>query len=263
MCVCYSFFEPHEASGFRAFDPRRSCVVAGMLRHAAKLSAEDAQRPADWIARFVLGHGEMESAQQHEPVGRKRFAYLPLPSLEGRGAGKARVVGSVRRALVTVFEDGFEPEIAWARRALSGRDLIREKDGKLEALLSLLPGSDRMVRSYVQASPSWSTVTPVILPGHDDRNQKKMESLLRKAIRQAGFSETLARHASLEWRSVGFWPGAELARDCFTPQHLRNYPRQHVRIRWRDSSGSPIRVPGPICLGGGRYQGLGLFAAED
>lgn len=260
--AAFQLLEPKEANGFRAFDLRRSCTVAAMLRHATKLAAEDARRPSDWIAQFVLGHGEAASAEQHEPVGRKRFAYLPLPSLEGRGKDKSRVVGSVRRALVTVSEDGFGAEIAWARRALSGRDLVRDGDGKLEALLSLLPGSDRMVLSYTRRSTCWSTVTPVILPGHDDRNPKKAEMLLRKAIRQAGFSEVLAKHASLEWRSVGFRPGVELAREYFVPEHLRSYPRQHVRIEWRDADGKSIEIPGPICVGGGRYQGLGLFAAD-
>ncbi|MGO9615373.1 MAG: hypothetical protein ACLP6W_03100 [Bryobacteraceae bacterium] len=29
----------------------------------------------------------------------------------------------------------------------------------------------------------------------------------------------------------------------------------------RDANGNPIQIPGPICLGGGRFYGVGLFAA--
>jgi CRISPR-associated protein Csb2 len=136
---------------------------------------------------------------------------------------------------------------------------------------------------------TWATVTPVILPGYDDRRgyrkrlfpksgsdgpplaaqeQKELldkldgriDYLLRKAIRQAGYSDALAEHAEIEWRNVGFWPGTEFASRYDFPSKLRRFRRLHVRITWRDSAGSPIRVPGPICLGGGRFVGLGLFA---
>ncbi|MBI4793264.1 MAG: hypothetical protein HY789_11215, partial [Deltaproteobacteria bacterium] len=32
-------------------------------------------------------------------------------------------------------------------------------------------------------------------------------------------------------------------------------------ITWRDEHQSPVRINGPVCLGGGRFYGLGLFAA--
>ena len=34
-------------------------------------------------------------------------------------------------------------------------------------------------------------------------------------------------------------------------------PRYHVRVTW------PVPVRGPLCLGAGRYYGMGLFAAEE
>ena len=88
-----------------------------------------------------------------------------------------------------------------------------------------------------------------------------MDGLLRKAIRQAGFSGELADNAALDWRSVGFLPGTELAGRYGVPDYLKRFPRLHVRIQWRDARGEPVQVPGPICIGGGRYFGLGLFAA--
>ncbi len=272
-----------DASGFRAFDTtRRALTIAGMVRHAARLAAQDAGWPDPRINAFVLGHGEVENVVDHVAVGPKRFAYLPLPSIEGRGEAGARVVGSVRRVLLSSFAEDCEVEIAWARRALSGQELAGE-DRKPVALLSLLPGNDKVVLHYTRPASSWATVTPVVLPGHDDpahyrrrlRHVRsageqrqllgflndRVDALLRKAIVHSGFSQTLANHAELEWRKVGFWPGADLAMRYGVPDHLKRFPRFHVRLHWRDANERPVEVPGPVCLGGGRFYGLGLFAA--
>jgi CRISPR-associated protein Csb2 len=93
--------------------------------------------------------------------------------------------------------------------------------------------------------------------------QSRTESLIRKAIIQAGFSQTLADHAELEWRKAGFWPGTELADSYTVPNHLKRFPRFHVKIHWRDGANRSVQVPGVVCLGGGRYYGIGLFAAAD
>lgn len=274
-----------DASGFRAFDTaRRALTVAGMMRHAAKRAAQYAGWSESKINAFILGHGESKDASEHVAVGPQRFAYLPLPSIEGRGEGKALVVGSVRRAMLTAFGNDCEEEIAWARRALSGQELIDEdKNQPPVALLSLLPATDKIVRRYTQPDASWATVTPVVLPGYDDpahyrrrlkqeiraeeqkqlltRLNDRIDGLLRKAITQAGFSQVLADHAELEWRKVGFWPGADLADRYGVPDHLRRFPRFHVRLNWRDAHDRPLQVSGPVCIGGGRFFGLGLFTA--
>ena len=272
-----------DASGFRPFDTtRRALTLAGMMRHAVKLAAKHAGWSESRINAFILGHGESKEAGEHVAVGPQRFAYLPLPSIEGRGEGKALVVGSVRRAMVTAFGDDCEGEIAWARRALSGQELIDENRSQPAALLSLLPATDKIVRRYTQPAASWATVTPLVLPGYDDpahyrrrlkqgtgaeeqkqlliRLNDRIDSLLRKAITQAGFSQVLADRAELEWRKVGFWPGADLADRYGVPDHLRRFPCFHVRLSWRDAQNTPLQVRGPVCIGGGRFFGLGLFA---
>lgn len=249
-----------DASGFRSFDPvRGSRMLVGMARHA---TAEAARRSGSIDANtFVLGHGEPPQGTAHAPVGARRFAFLPIPSIESRGKGKSRVVGSVRRLLVTCFAEGCEREIAWVRRALSGVDLVDTEHDATPALLSLAPPGDGVLKDYLATSATWTTTTPVVLPGFDDGKDGKTEMLLRKAIVQAGFSEALAACAELEWRGVGFLPGLDPASRYHAPPHLRNYPKRHVRLTWRDASGKPLDLPGPICLGGGRYVGLGLFAA--
>lgn len=280
-----------DASGFRAFDTARwALTVAGMTRHAARRAAQGAGWKESRINGCILGHGESIGDEKHLPTGPQRFAYLPVPSLEARGAGKAPVVGSVRRVIITAFDGACGDEIDWARRALSGQMLEKikkdESDEKEQvALLSLLPGSDKVIRTYLRPSSSWATVTPVVLPGYDDpahfrrrlqyvtsaEEQKRLlghlheriDGLLRKAIVQAQFPETLAKNALIEWRKVGYWRGSDLADRYGVPDHLKRFPRYHVKIQWRDDYQMPVRIDGPICIGGGRFYGLGLFAPVD
>ncbi|MGD0291560.1 MAG: type I-U CRISPR-associated protein Csb2 [Candidatus Binataceae bacterium] len=273
-----------DASGFRGFDTvRRGLTVVGMMRHATKTAAAGAGWSESDINTLILGHGESPNSGDHVPTGPRRFAYLPLPSIEARREGAARVVGSIRRIILSSFTEEFAAQVGWARRTLSGQELIDEDKKQPVALLSLLPATDKVVQRYTQSAASWATVTPVVLPGYDDPDhyrrrlkskvgadeQKKLlnrmddriDGLLRKAIVQAGFSQTLADHAELEWRNVGFWPGADLVSRYGVPEHLRRFPRFHVRLQWRDARNRLTRIPGPICLGGGRFYGLGLFAA--
>jgi CRISPR-associated protein Csb2 len=274
-----------DVSGFKFFDPVRSSLkLAGMMRHAVKCAARVAGWPDSKINSFVLGHAGTTTGR-HVPVGPNRFAYLPIPSIERRGAEKSRVVGGIRRIVLAVFADNCETEIAWARRALSGCELIDEELQEPVAVLSVLPTDEKIIRCYTAPAETWATVTPVILPGYDDpshyrrrlrrgvqpneqrqileRLNARIEGLLRKAIVQAGFSQELAANAELEWRKTGFWQGTDLADRYGVPHHLRAFSRWHVRLRWRDSQKKPILVPGPICIGGGRYYGLGLFAAME
>lgn len=279
--AAFSLLKP-DTSAFRAFETvRQALTVSGMMRYATKIAARHRwSEPA--INELILGHGESKSALMHESVGPKRFAFLPLPSIEARGQGRAAVVGSVRRIIVTSFANDFSEEISWARRSLSGQELIREDNKEPVAVLSLIPSSDPVVRNYLRPAAFWSTVTPVVLPGYDDpshfrrrlrrgtsveeqnrlldRLSERIEALLRKAIVQAGFSQVLADHAEIAWRKVGFWPGVDLADRYGVPDHLRRFPRYHARITWRDIDGKHVQVPGPICIGGGRFYGLGLFA---
>jgi CRISPR-associated protein Csb2 len=272
---------PLDASGFRAYDPaRRALTVAGMVRHATRRAAEAAGWTKERIDALILGHSEARGAP-HAPVGTRRLAFLPVPSVEWRGNGES--VGSIRRVLVTSYADDLGVEIDWVRRCVSGQELIREQSQEPDAIVSLIPGNDRSLRRYLEPSAVWSTVTPVVLPGFDDprhyrrriargvsaREQRELldklaariEGLLRKAIVQSAFSEELARNAELEWREIGFLAGVEPAAKYGVPDHLARFPRTHVRIHWRDARGAEVRVSGPVCVGAGRYYGVGLCAA--
>lgn len=252
-----------DAARVRAFHPvRHTRRLVGMLRDAVARCAYAAGWPDHKIASFVLGHAE-PPGHAHQPVTSPRLAYLPLPSFQFLPDSGTASLGAARRVLLTSLQPAAHRDLAWLRRALAGCELINPHSGCPEAILSPLPRSDRVLRTYVPSLPTadWATVTPLILPGHDDRNPEKTDALLRKAILQAGFPPTLARHAQIEWSLTAFWPGADLATRYAVPDYLRSFPRFHVRILWRDPQNRPLSLRGPICLGGGRFLGLGLFAA--
>ena len=123
----------------------------------------------------------------------------------------------------------------------------------ISAFAAGCPGRDETLG----VDPESSGEQGKLLEHLDDR----IEGLLRKAIVQAGFSQMLADHAELEWRRIGFLPGTEFADRYGIPDHLRRFPRYHVKIQWRDQQKRPVEVPGPVCIGGGRFYGVGLFAA--
>ncbi|HEY1068709.1 MAG TPA: type I-U CRISPR-associated protein Csb2, partial [Pirellulales bacterium] len=303
--------------GFRPFDAASNAAkLAGMARHAVAQAARASWGDEDLVNRYVLGHGEARGAA-HVNVGLSRFAFLPLPSLEARGKGKGRTVSAVRRLLIADLSGAGVREIGWAERAISGAELVPERrescppDGKNPnaaapeagepesgesalkgagpvAVLTSLGRSDDAVRRYTEAATTWTTVTPMLLPGFDDPRHlrrrmsregaslsaadkqrlvaqldERVENLIRKSIVHAGFPEALARGASIEWRKTGYLPGVELADRYFVPVKHRGYPRWHVNLTWRDASGEPLPLPGPLALGAGKFYGLGLFVGTD
>jgi CRISPR-associated protein Csb2 len=78
---------------------------------------------------------------------------------------------------------------------------------------------------------------------------------VRKALRHAGLGDELAMSAEIETRETGFIAGVERASRYAVPRHLADAPRLHVKLTW------PEHVTGPICIGRGRFSGLGLFAS--
>lgn len=272
-------------SSFRTFDPvRRGLHVAAMVRHVA--GSPDIARSLGWsdaqIARLVHGHADEESSDTSDA----RLLFLPIPSIESRGQGKATVVGAIRRILIAVHGSMKRDELRRLAQRLDGLELIDEKSGDAVALLSRLSDSDKLTKdNYLASSATWATVTPVVLPGYDDprklrqrlressgltaeeknalvaKLRQRIDSLLRKALRQAGYSETIAHHAAIEWRGSSYWPGADLASRYMTGDQHRRFRKLHVRIQFRDEHGQPLPITGPLCIGGGKFSGTGLFAA--
>lgn len=256
-----------ESDNLRAFDTaRRGMAVAGMLRHAVRTAAERAGWDEPRVRSSVMGHGDGDEA---------RLLLVPTPSIEPRGPG-ANTVGAVRRVMV-FSTDARSTDTAWASRALGGMDLIDEKTGKVQAVLATTSRNDRVLKRYVGDATTWVTVTPVVLPGHDDpgglrdklrkargaeqkllleKLAKRREALVRKALRHAGLGDALTFSATIEARETGFIAGVERASRYAVPSHLAKFPRLHVKLTW------PTAVSGPLCIGRGRFSGLGLLAMD-
>ena len=266
-CVAFSILTT-DAGGFRPYDTvRRFATVAGMVRHAAAVAAETSGWAKEKIATFIQGHGE---AKEGQATSDDRLMFLPLPSIT------PFQVESIRRVLV-VGPPG--SDITRIRQLLGGAELTRKGADEPEAMLSLIPQSDRNVTHYTKSTHAWSTVTPVMLPGYDDpdglrrklkerdgksaaeqkhlldRLDRRILGLLRDAFIQAGWAADLIAQCGIEYRSVGFRAGVDLASKYELPP--LHFPRFHVRVTF------PQSVRGPLAVGAGRYRGLGLFAAEE
>jgi CRISPR-associated protein Csb2 len=108
----------------------------------------------------------------------------------------------------------------------------------------------------------------VILPGYDDpgklrqcldddtitpekkksvirKLEKRINHLLRKALRQDGYPEEVIKKARFEWRGAGFMPGTDMAINYAVPNQHRRFRRLHVRVVFDRP------ISGPLCIGGG------------
>lgn len=285
-------------SGFATFEPqRRRLHLAGMLRHTA--SQPDFALTLGWdkakIDAFVLGHDKSDPNKSKPTVNAPRLVFIPLPSIEWRGENQGRAVGAIRRVLVTVAGEAGQcgsAEFSRIIRALEGRELIDEKSKRPIAFLRRQADNEGAIASYLAASSTWTTVTPVVLPGHDDPRQlrkrlqvsetplnaaekeqivRKLDArtdrLLRKSFIEAGIPQSLVSDANIQWRSGGFLRGADLASHYSVPDQCRRFRRLHVKVTWRkrasDGSLLPLNLTGPFCFGSGRFSGLGIFVPAD
>lgn len=226
----------------RSFPATRAVTVAGMLRRAAHQVAKNAGRDPKWIEEFVCGHHQ-------GPDSFPRFSYLPLPSIQ-----PVVGVGRISRVLIAEPIGSNCREVAWIKRLLAGQT-AKSEQGR-DALLVPLTG-DRVLNEYLRPSQTWTTVTPVALPGSDDGMASKTAKLLDKMLRHAGYSSDAVE--DIEYHRVPFLRGTEDAKR-YRPRgdhYLANCTMYHMRIRWR------LPIPGPIALGSGRHCGLGVFAAIE
>jgi CRISPR-associated protein Csb2 len=222
--------------------------VAAWVRNATARVCRDGWPFGD-IAGFVHGHDKNGNQLKGDGADR-RFMYLPLPTINHA----LNRVESIRRVLL-VAPAACQAQLDWAKRRLPGQEL-HDLVGNVVGLLSIMPTTDWVLQQYVGESQEWSTVTPVIWPGHDDHDSKKAEKLLRRAFVQAGLSqEVVDSIEDLDWRFVGYRAGLDLAGTYLRPDKPKGRA-YHVWVRFKH------RVRGPIAVGAGRYRGFGLFAVH-
>ena len=260
---CAVFELRHDDGSFCAYPQRRLIHIAGMMRHLAKETMEKSPPPdvdADWVERYVVGHRDANASEHHQ------FSYLPLPSVGHRHADHA-----IRRVMITA-RVGDDTWLQYISRRLAGCQLRPETSKEFgpkgpPVLVRIF--HDKVARCYTNSANSWASVTPVILPGHDDRKPRKTRKLIEKALSQSGIEQP----CTFEWSAISRFPRAYSAYRCgsnerpqgyFRPDHLRTQTAVHLMLQFHDGTmeETPVSVPGPLIVGAGRHCGLGLFIAE-
>lgn len=245
--------------------------IAGMVKHAAiELMKKNPPRDLrgrskeEWIEEFVAGH---QSKQDKEAgTDHTQFSYIPLQSI-----GHANTDAGVRRVMI-VAPLGDDVWLEHLAARLDGSLLKPLPNTKLPPRTRLERISEKHkdgVRdAYVTASITWSSVTPVILPGHDDHKPEKTRKLIEKALAQSGidqpcefewcaFSQFRKMLPAHKYRKDPSNPSRKILINYVRPDHLLEQSAVHLTMRFTNS----IAVPGPLTIGAGRHCGFGLMAA--
>lgn len=252
----YRVLELRRFDGSRSRYPQRKLVhIAGMVRHLA-IKAMEESPPAgvarDWVESYVAGHAG-RNTREH-----RQLSYLPLPSI-----GLQHTDPGIRRVMIAA-PVGDDAWLAHLTRRLAGQPLRPENgdefsDGRAPLLVPIQ--NDNISLYYTTPSNTWASVTPVILPGHDDRKPDKTRRLIEIALVQSGVKQP----CTFEWSAFSRFPKSLSAhkydRDkrptgYIRPHHLLSQTAVHLRLRFDNE----LEVPGPIVIGAGRHCGFGLMA---
>lgn len=218
-----------------SFEGTRAMEVAAMARHVVGGAARGAGLAKEAVSE-LMGHG-----------GGRRIRVHPLPNV-----GHEHADGRIRRVMLTAPESVEEEDWLDVLHRLIGAELIPE--GRTEPVGTLAPvaGRDPILAMYCGEAKTWTTATPVVLPGCDHRRGRaRPERSARRLLRHAGIPETMVEGVTME--PAGRLRGSAMPARYARPRHLAGYPCQHMSIRWRKP------MAGPILLGAGIGYGLGLF----
>ena len=241
---------------FFAYPQNALIHIAGMVRHLA-IEAMRKSPPEgvddDWIETYVAGHIPA-GAVEH-----RQFSFLPLPSIGHQHADQ-----KVRRVMIAapVGDDRFLRHLAMR---LDGQQLKPTPETTLDHPPTLVRvRGDKVAPFYTQSANTWASVTPVILPGHDDHKPDKARKLIEKALAQSGIQQ----RCEFEWGPISQFPKSLSAHKYdrnkrptgyIRPDHLLTQTAVHLKLCFNDG----FEVPGPLAIGAGRHCGLGVFARMD
>ena len=247
----------HDDGSFCAYSQRRLIHLAGMVRHLAIQTMQKHSPPGcdeKWVDRYVAGHHRSTS----EP--HRQFSYLPLPTLGSQHADQL-----VRRVMVTA-PVGDDQVLNHLAMRLAGHQLqpLNGNEFGENGPPSLVPVKhDRVIECYTNLSNTWNSVTPVILPGHDDRKPAKTRRLIEAALEQSGVDQPCDFQWSAYSRFRKSLSAHKYGKDkkpagYFRPDHLATQTAVHLSIHFKDD----LQLPGPLAIGAGRHCGLGLMAHD-
>lgn len=241
----YTMFVLTDAGGRpTSIDPRDAVVVAGLVRSRAMEIAASEGYPDEWISTYVGGHNVPKGTNA-------RISYVPLPSIGHQYAG-----GLIQRVLVAEPVGYADPRWATILHRMGRGNLLASHDGRVTFALEDLGKGERGDRDkrmryrYTGAAKSWTSVTPVILPGRSNGLRTQEAALMRKALQHAGL-DSLVSGFEVSRAPI---PGAEFPSAYRVPKYMEGRDRRFVRLHFRQ------HVRGPVSLGDGRHCGLGVFA---
>jgi CRISPR-associated protein Csb2 len=250
-------FELRRGDGsFVAYPLYRLIHIAGMVRHLAiemmeKAPPDDVDH--DWVQTYVAGHARAREVEH------RQLSYLPIASI-----GHTHTDPSVRRVMIAapLGDDRFLEHLAIR---LSGQQLKPALGTNLEHLPTLVHvRRDKVASLYTRPANAWASVTPVILPGHDDHRSEKTRKLIDRALAQSGIEQP----CKFEWGPFSLFTESlsaykyddEKRRMSYVrPNHLLTQTAVHLRLYFDEG----IQVPGPLTIGAGRHCGFGVFAGMD
>src|SRR5207249_1510896 len=98
--------------------------------------------------------------------------------------------------------------VAWLKQIMPGQVIIDDEGNEVAVLERI--ANDGVVRRYVDRATTWTTTTPVALPGSDEGKANKTDKLLEKMFRHAGYFMDAV--AEIDFQRVPFLRGAEDAK---------------------------------------------------
>jgi CRISPR-associated protein Csb2 len=239
--------------------------IAGMVRHLAidamkRSPPQSIKDPAPWIERYIAGHRDTAVNLPHA-----QLSYIPLPSI-----GHHHTDPAIRRVMI-VAPIGDDAILEHICQYLDGLRLKPERESDLRGSVFLHRTHNDNVASFYTQSDSdrlgynhWASVTPVILPGYDDRKPEKTRKLIEKAFAQSD----VAQPCEFDWSAFSYFPkmlpayrydNQRSQRGHIRPSYLLNQTAVHLTLRFNAN----VRIPGPITIGSGRHCGFGLMAGID
>jgi CRISPR-associated protein Csb2 len=222
--------------------------VTAWFRHAANVRMKKVLK-GEAFTGYLGGHHSNKDLQN------QRLAFLPLPSLGEFGNG------GIRRFMLAeprIRNQEYKGILSALAAKLSGPIERLDGDGLIEAI-PVSHKEDSTLKQYVKSGRNWTTVTPVILHGHNIKNRKlnivKTDAMLLKAFEMAGIPAGMMKEVAFHRTSQV--PGVGDANRASLPENLGDFPRYHVSVKFKDA------VKGPVLAGIGRHRGFGTFVCVD
>jgi CRISPR-associated protein Csb2 len=225
--------------------------LVGLMRALANHSYVVASLGQDVIDCEIKGHPK-ESTNE-------RVSILPLPTIRNGPTD-----GRIRRVMLAQSFESNGVLCNRLGRLFDGQELtaLSEDDRFPPIFLGRIAQRDTVLPYYTGIARVWASVTPVLLPGYDDRkdhrgdHQKRLvraEQLAWKALKHAGIDVP----ACIELSRAPYWTGSLHTKEYNPREKLAHYPRWHIRLTFERP------WTGPLAIGAGRHCGFGVFARMD